>query len=217
MPYDAARDLSPVTPFATIPGFVLVNLAAPFGTLKELISAARQAPEKITYASSGAGSGPHVAGARFAAAIGAKLLHVPYRATGPAINDLISGQVDMMIVGLPTSATYLRSARLKALAVAAPSRVSLLPGVPTVAEAGGPDFSVSSWIGILAPRGTPKAVKSRVAESVHKALSRPELVGRFAALGAVPVEEGVEQFETSYLAEFEKHRLFAREYPGLLD
>jgi tripartite-type tricarboxylate transporter receptor subunit TctC len=95
--------------------------------------------------------------------------------------------------------------------------VALLPSVPTVAEAGGPDFSVSSWLAILAPRGTQQSVKSRLAGSVHRALRRPEVAWRFAALGALPLERTVEQFEASYAAEIETQARLSREHPGLLD
>jgi tripartite-type tricarboxylate transporter receptor subunit TctC len=217
LPYDPTRDLTPVTTFATTPHFVLVGAAAPADTLADLISSARRAPGKFTYASSGLRSSAHLAGALFAVATGTRLLHVPYRGTGPAINDLIAGHVDMMFVSLPTAATRLSSAKLRALAVAAPDRVALLPSVPTVAEAGGPDLNVSSWVAILAPRGTRQSVKTRLAASVNQALRRPEVAWRFAALGALPLEQTVEQFEASHAAEIETHARLSREHPGLLD
>jgi tripartite-type tricarboxylate transporter receptor subunit TctC len=217
VPYDPSQDFSPVAPFATIPAFVLVNLAAPFATLADLIASAKDARRSLTYASTGFGSAAHVAGARFGLAIGATLLHVPYRATGPGINDLISGQVDMMFVGLPGNPAYLASARLKALAVAAPDRVPLLPDVPTVLQAGGPEFSVSSWLGILAPRGTPIAVRARLAAAIRQAVRRPEVRWAYAALGALPFEQGIAAFETRYADEIETYRLLSSEYPTLLD
>jgi tripartite-type tricarboxylate transporter receptor subunit TctC len=217
LPYDAASDLEAVASFATAPCFVFVNAASPAGTIADLITLARRSPERLAYASSGTGSSAHLAGAEFGLATGTRLLHVPYRGTGPAVNDLIAGQVDMLFAPLPTTATYLRFTRLKALAVAAPARVSLLPEVPTVAEAGGPEFSVSSWIGILAPRGTPDAVKTRLAGSVHRALRDPAVAWRFAMLGALPLEQSVEQFEAAYAADFERQRRLVREHPWLLD
>jgi len=217
LPFEPSRDLSPVTPFASTPFFVLVRAAAPTDTLAALISSARSAPEKVTFASSGPRTATHLAGAAFAVATGTKLLHVPYRGVGPAINDVIAGHVDMMLASLPTAATRLRFAKLKALAVAAPDRVPLMPEVPTVAEAGGPDFIVSSWLAILAPRGTPLVVKTRLTEAVHRALRRPEVAWRFSTLAAVPFEQSVEEFEATYGAEIEKYRLLSMEHPGLLD
>ena len=215
--FEPSRDLSPVTPFASTPFFVLVRAAAPTDTLAELIASAGSAPGKMTYASSGPRTGTHLAGAEFAAASGVELRHVPYRGTGPAINDVIAGHVDMLLASLPTAAARLRYARLKALAVAAPDRVSLMPEVPTVAEAGGPDFSVGSWLAILAPRGTQQDVRARLADSVHRALRGPEVAWRFSTLGALPYHQSVEQFEASYAVEIERYRRLWREHPGLLD
>src|SRR5690606_14585671 len=136
------------------------------------------------YSSSGTGGSPHLAGILLGMKTGTDFLHVPYKGSGPAIAGLLGGQVDFTYASLTSAKQFVDSGQLKILAVAAPQRVSFLPDVPTIGEAGAPGAEVDSWFGLLAPSGTPVAVRERIAQSVNKALNTPDLASRLTTLGA---------------------------------
>jgi tripartite-type tricarboxylate transporter receptor subunit TctC len=183
LPYDALKDFEPVTMAGSFGSVLVVNPKSPINSVKELIAMARQKPGELTFASSGAGGGPHLIGEFFALTTGIKLTHIPYKGGGPAITDLIAGNVTMSFATLTSALQFVKSKRLRALAVVSKERSSQLPEVPTMAEAGVPNIVVRDWVGIIAPRGTPKPILDKLAAEVSRALKDPTSQERLTLLG----------------------------------
>jgi tripartite-type tricarboxylate transporter receptor subunit TctC len=183
LPYDTVKDFEPVTMVAIFDSVLVVNPKAPFNSVTELIALAKQKPAELTFASSGAGGGPHLIGEFFALNTGIKLTHIPYKGGGPAITDLIAGNVSMSFATMSSALAFIRSGRLRALAVVSPQRSSQLPDVPTMAEAGVPNIVVRDWLAVLAPHGTPKPIIDKLAAEFRRILKDPNNRERFAALG----------------------------------
>jgi len=183
MPYDALKDFAPVALVATGPYVLVVNPQLGVSSVRELVAAAKAQPGKIDYASSGNGSAQHLVTALFSTAAGAPLNHVPYKGSGPAMQDLVSGQVNVSFAGIPNALTHLKSGRLRALAVSTSKRWPDLPEVPTVAEAGIPGFEATLWLNLSAPAGTPNEIVQRLYNETAKALQDPELQSSFRASG----------------------------------
>jgi tripartite-type tricarboxylate transporter receptor subunit TctC len=183
--YNIETDLVPLTVIAYPPQVIVINPARvkvdDFNALMVLL---RQNPGKLNYASAGNGTSHHLAGELFKQQSNTYVLHIPYRGAGPALQDLIIGNVDMMFDGLGSSAQHIRSGRIKALAVAAPKRSPAFPNVPTTAEVGMPDYVVSTWYGIWGVKGTPKDILDRMHAEVVKALQSPELREIWASNGS---------------------------------
>jgi tripartite-type tricarboxylate transporter receptor subunit TctC len=174
--YDIERDLVPIMMIANPPQVIVANptrVAA--NEVKTLVATLKSNPGKLSYGSAGNGTSHHLAGELFKQQTGTYVLHIPYRGAGPALSDLIAGNVDLMFDGLGSSAQHIRSGRIKAIAVAAPQRAAAFPNVPTAAEAGLPDYRVSTWYGLWAVKGTPPAIVERMQAEVTKALATPEL------------------------------------------
>jgi tripartite-type tricarboxylate transporter receptor subunit TctC len=193
MPYDAKRDFVPVTLMAGVPNVLVLNpaMAQRYGitSVADLTRVARANPGKLNVASSGNGTSIHLSAELYKSLTGTFMVHFPYRGSGPALIDLMAGNVDLMFDNLPSSMPHIRSGRLKALAVTSAARSSALPDVPTVAEAGGPalkDFEASSWFGLLAPAGTPAEIVNRIQQETAKALATPAMRERLQAQGAIP-------------------------------
>lgn len=184
LPYDTERDLVPVARLATVPSVLLVNPAVPATSVKELLALAKARPGGLSYASSGNATTSHVAAALLARQAGLDLLHVPYKGSAPAITDLISGQVQLMIDPLVSAQQHVKAGKLRALAVSTARRSPQAPELPTLAEAGVPGYDFSAWFLLLAPARTPAAVVARLNEQVARSLATPELRERYAALGA---------------------------------
>jgi tripartite-type tricarboxylate transporter receptor subunit TctC len=183
MPYDAMKDFAPVALVATGPYILVVNPQLGVGTVRELVAAAKAHPGTIDYASSGNGSAQHLVSALFCTMAGAPLNHVPYKGSGPAMQDLISGQVKVTFAGIPNALVHLKSGRLRALAVSTSKRWPDLPEVPTVAEAGVPGFEATLWLNLAAPAGTPPEIVQRLYHETAKALQEPDLQASFRASG----------------------------------
>ena len=182
--YDLETDFVPVGLISSVPQVVVVNpQRVPATDLKGLLDLVRKSPGKYNYGSAGNGTSHHLAGELFKLQTGTFITHIPYRGAGPALQDLIGGQVDMMFDGLGSSATHIRSGRIKALAVAARQRAPGFPDVPTAAEAGVPTYDVSTWYGLWAPKGTPREVVERMQAELAKALATPELQNTWTGLG----------------------------------
>ena len=174
--YDIEKDLVPMTVIARPPQVIVVNPnRVPATDLKSLIEQMRKSPGKMNYGSAGNGTSHHLAGELFKQLSKTFVVHIPYRGAGPALQDLIAGNVDMMFDGLGSSAQHIRSGRIRALAVAAPQRVAAFPNLPTAAEAGLPGYEVATWYGIWAVRGTPKEIVDRMFDEVTKALASQEV------------------------------------------
>ena len=191
LPYQPA-DTVPVAPVAIVPNLLVVPANSPFKDVRGLIEAARARPGQITYASAGSGTSIHLAGALFASMAKLDLIHVPYRGSGPAIADLLSGRVDMMFDSITSSAPHIAAGRLRVLAATTSKRARAYPELPTVAEAGLPGYAVDPWFAMLAPRDLPAAARQRVEAAVIAALAAPGMQEKLAAIGAEPMSGGAE-------------------------
>ncbi|TDF67781.1 tripartite tricarboxylate transporter substrate binding protein [Cupriavidus sp. L7L] len=174
--YDIEKDFIPVTVIAQPPQVIVVNPnRVKANTLQELIAYAKANPGKLNYGSAGNGSAHHLAGELFKIQTKTFITHIPYKGAGPALSDLIAGQVDLMFDGLGSSAQHIRAGRIKALAVASSKRSAAFPNVPTAAEAGVPNYEVSTWYAMWVPKGTPKEIVDRLYAETEKALNTPEM------------------------------------------
>ncbi|MDO9217574.1 MAG: tripartite tricarboxylate transporter substrate-binding protein, partial [Lacisediminimonas sp.] len=174
--YDIEKDFVPVALLATPPQVIVINpQRVPVSDLKGFLEYARKNPGKLNYASAGNGTSHHLAGELFKIQTKTFITHIPYRGAGPALQDLIAGQVDVMFDGLGSSAGHIKGGRIKALAVAAPRRAQAFPDVPTTAEAGVPGYEVSTWYALWGPKGVPAEIADKMAAEVQKALASPEI------------------------------------------
>ena len=193
MPYDHVKDFAPVTLVAGVPNVLVLNPATAqkygINSMADFVKALKANPGRLNMASSGNGTSIHLAGELFKSMTGTFMLHLPYRGSGPALIDLIAGNVDLMFDNLPSALPHIKSGRLKALAVTSAARSGALPEVPTVEEAGGSPlkgYEASSWFGLLAPAGTPTDVVARVQQETANALATPQMKERLLAQGAIP-------------------------------
>jgi len=182
LPYKAS-DLAPVTMLATVENVLVVNSAVPARSVKELLALATQKPGSISFASPGAGSQAHLAGELMALNGGVQLLHVPYKGIGPAINDLLGGQVSMMFAQMSSVLPHIKSGKLRALGVASLKRSPVMPDTPTIAEQGLPRFEAVSWYALMVPAGTPRAVIDKLNTETGKLFATPALKEKLTALG----------------------------------
>ena len=211
MPYDAKRDFLPITLVAGVPNVLVLNpaMAQRYGinSVADLTRVARANPGRLNVASSGNGTSIHLSAELYKSLTGTFMVHFPYRGSGPALLDLMAGNVDLMFDNLPSAMPHIRSGRLKALAVTSAARSAALPDLPTVAEAGGPalkDFEASSWFGLLAPAGTPADIVNRIQQETAKALATPAVKERLLAQGAIPGGKSPQDFERHIDAEHRK-------------
>ena len=185
--YSLANDFIPIAMISSVPQVIVVNpQRVSANDLKGLIAYIKAKPGSVTYASAGNGSSHHLAGELFKAQTQTYLTHIPYRGAGPALQDLIGGQVDMMFDGLGSSAIHIRNGRLKAIAVAGDKRATGFPNIPTTAEAGLPTYKVATWYGLWAPKGTPKETVERMSSELRTALASKEIQAAWANIGAEP-------------------------------
>lgn len=191
--YDLGKDLTPVAVVGSVPLVWVVHPSLPVKSLKELIDYAKANPGKLTYASSGAGAPQRMCAELFKLKIGADMVHVPYKGSGPAMADLVGGQVLTMCETVPASLQLIKSGKLRALAVTMPERISQLPEIPTAAEAGVTGIEVASLFGIMAPAGTPAPIVQKLNAEVQKILAMPEAQEQLLAQGAYAVKMSPEQ------------------------
>jgi tripartite-type tricarboxylate transporter receptor subunit TctC len=187
--YDPLRSFVPVASVARVPNVLVVKPSVPAKSVKELVALAKERPGRLAYGSAGNGSAAHAVMELFKLETGAPLLHIPYRGTGPAITDMLAGQVQVLFTGAPNLLPLIRAGKLRALAVSSPKRLEVLPSVPTVAESGLPGtgkFDADQWYGLVAPAGTPADVVALLNEHVNKALASPEFRAQLANEGAEP-------------------------------
>lgn len=187
LPFDPIKDLTPITVFAEAPYVLVVNSNVPAKNLRELVALAKAQPGKLNFASGGAGSGPHIAGELLKSVAGIDMTHIAYKGSGPAVSDLLGGQVEVLITAAPTVSAQLASGRMRPLAVAHTQRLSSLPSVPTAAEAGFPEFRIANWFGLAAPKGTPPDVIKYLHAEVQKMLKRADVREKLVGAGAEPV------------------------------
>jgi tripartite-type tricarboxylate transporter receptor subunit TctC len=211
LPYDPLRDFTPISNLASVANVVSAHPSLGISDLRQLVERAKANPGKITYASAGNGSLSHMLGELFKVSTGTDLLHVPYKGVGPALNDTLGGQVNLLFDNLPSSLPYIQSGKLRALAVSSPARLDALPGVQTFAEAGVPQLNDPSWFGLVGPAKLPEAVLARVHEAVTKALAAPELRERMQNVGAVPAGNSPREFGAQIRREVDRHKRVAAE------
>ncbi len=186
LPWDHGNDLVPVTTLLRSPVVLAVPADSRFGSLRELVDAARAGPGKLTYGSGGVGSSTHLSAEYFESVAGVALTHIPYRGAGDALAGLLGGQIDLLITAAPTAIGQWKNGRLKILAIATPARLPALQDVPTFAQAGVKGYEVYNWFGLAAPRGTPADIVLRLQQEVARALQTTEMRDKMAQQGAEP-------------------------------
>ena len=211
MPYDHVKDFVPITLVAGVPNVLVLNPASAqkygINSVQDLARVAKANPGKLNFASSGNGTSIHLSGELFKSMSGTFMVHFPYRGSGPALIDLIAGNMDLMFDNLPSALPHIKSGRLKALAVTSAKRSDAVPDLPTIAEAGGPmfkGFDATSWFGLMAPAGTPADVVARIQAETAKALSQPAVKERMLSQGAIPSGMTSAEFARFIAAETEK-------------
>ena len=209
LPYDPIKDFAPITLVASVPNVMVVNAelarANGINSVQDFIKLAKSKPGKLNMASSGNGTSIHLAGELFKSQTGLFMTHIPYRGSGPALLDLVGGQVDVMFDNLPSAMQLIKSGKLKALAVTSAARSVALPDTPTVEEAAGlKGFEATSWFGLLAPAGTPPDVVNRIQREVARALSNPSINDKMLAQGAIPSGNTPAQFAALIDSEHKK-------------
>jgi len=194
IPYNPDTAFTPISLVAELPLVLVVNPSVPAKTPQELIALAKARPGELTYSTSGAGSSMHLAAKLFESGAGIKLLHVPYKGGGPALQDLVGGQVNMSFATVLETSGQIKAGHMRALAVTSDKRSPTLPEVPTLAESAIPGFNSISWIGLLAPAGTPAPIVDKIAADVHAVMNAPDVQQRFSTLGAIPVGDSPADF-----------------------
>ena len=203
LPFNLLRDIAPVAGITRTPNVMEVTPTFPAKNVAEFIAYGKANPGKINMASSGNGTSVHLSGELFMAMTGIKMTHVPYRGAAPAITDLIAGTVDVMFDNLPASIEFIRSGKMRALAVTTDARNPGLPDVPTVGDTV-PGYEASAWFGMGAPKGTPAAIIEKINKAVNEALANPKVVAKLADLGGVPLTGSPEDFGKVMASETEK-------------
>jgi tripartite-type tricarboxylate transporter receptor subunit TctC len=194
VPYDPQRDLAPVIRVASVPLVLVVHPSVPARSVKELIALLRQRPNDFTYASASTGTPQHLSAELFKMLANVKMTHIPYKGSGPAMTDVIGGQVPITFEVFITALSYVKAGRLRALAQTGATRSTHLPDVPTVAETGIPGYESSGWYGVLAPAGTPAAVVGRLHTDIARLMAGADMKQRMVELGADPAADTPEQF-----------------------
>jgi tripartite-type tricarboxylate transporter receptor subunit TctC len=204
MPFDPQTDLIPVASIAEAPQVIAVNKDVPAQSLAELIALAKAKPNSLSYATAGAGTSMHLAGDQFARLAGIQITHVPYRGAVPAVTDVVAGNVQIIPVSAGPIMGFVRSGQLRVLAAASPRRLTYFPDVPTTAEAGLPGYEMTTWFGLVAPKGTPDAIVQALHQAVARMLKDPVSVRRLedAFLDLMPLSQ--KQFAEFVAAEFPK-------------
>jgi len=204
LPYNVLRDFQPVARLADAPSILAVHPSLPARSVKDLIGLARARPGQIMYASAGSGTSTHLAAALFEHLARVKLVHVPYKGGGPAIVDVVAGQVPVTFGTAASVSPHTRSGRLRGLAVTGGQRSAVLPNLPTIAESGVPGYEMLNWLGLFAPAGTPRAVVERLNAEILRVVRSPEVRERLNAAGAEPSPLGTEEFAAFVKSEVEK-------------
>ncbi|RZS77138.1 Bug family tripartite tricarboxylate transporter substrate binding protein [Pigmentiphaga kullae] len=194
--FDIVKDFAPIALVIKVPNILVVNPSLPVKNVKELVAYVKAHPDKLSYASSGSGTSIHMAGELFKLRAGVDIPHIPYKGSAPALTDLIGNQVQLMFDNMPSAWPHVQAGKLRALAVTTAERSATAPDLPTMMESGYDKFDVSSWFGLIAPKGTPPDVIAKVNASVQKALAKPDVQQRFKDLGAVTAKTTPEQFGT---------------------
>lgn len=210
MPYDVFKDFAYIGMMAKSPMIVVVHPSMPIKSVKELVALARKRPGELNYGSSGTGGSNHLTTELFAKLAGIKIVHVPYKSIGPALTELVGGQVEMVITTLPSALVQVKAGRLKALGIAGAQRSSFAPEIPTVTEGGVPYVSEQFW-GLAAPGKTPAEIVNRLSETLRKALQMPQLREQYAREGGEPVPMTQEEFAKYIFADVTRWRQIVKD------
>ncbi|WP_219214874.1 Bug family tripartite tricarboxylate transporter substrate binding protein [Variovorax boronicumulans] len=206
LPYDAVKDFAPVTIVASTPNIIAVHPSVPAKNLQELLALARAQPGKLNYGSTSLGGSPHMSAELLKMMAHVDMLHVPYKGAAPMLTDLMGGQVQVGFDNLPSTINFVRSGKVRAIAVTTAQRWPGAPEIPTVAESGVPGYEVSGWFGLLAPAGTPPAVLKTIQQAIAEAVKQPEVNKQMLDLGAQPVANTPEAFAALVQADVAKWR-----------
>jgi tripartite-type tricarboxylate transporter receptor subunit TctC len=204
--FDPVNDITPVIQLSQGPFVVAVHPSVPANNLKELIELARRQPDKLSYASAGAGSITHLASELFLDMAKIKIVHIPYKGTGPALNDTIAGSTQLIFGSVSTTLQFIKSGRLRGLAVTTPRRISALPDLPTVAEAGVPGYEVVLWHGLVAPKGLPRPIVDRLNREANEVLKAKDMGDLLATDGVAPAGGTPDKFRALIKADIERWR-----------
>jgi tripartite-type tricarboxylate transporter receptor subunit TctC len=204
VPYDVSKDLQAVSVIGSSPLVLVVNPAVPAGSMGELVDYAKANPGKLNFVSAGIGTTPHMAGEMLKLRTGASMQHVPYKGSGPAMADLVGGQVQMGFSSITAALPFMRDGKLRGLATTGVKRSGALPDLPTVIEAGYPGFEVDLWLGVFAPANLPAPVLARLNAEVRSALQDSAVRAAFAKVGVEPRGTGVEEGAAFVRDEFQK-------------
>ncbi len=210
LPYDLIADFQPISRVASSAYLVALHPSVPADTVSELIAYAKANPGKLNFASSGVGAPPHLAGVLFQQLTGVNLVHIPYKGDTPALTDLLGGQVQLAFIAISATKGHIDAGRLKALAVTDSARSDVFPNLPTLDEAGVKGYALSTWWGLLAPKGVPDAVVATMHAAVVDALKDPAVVKRFGDLGIKPVGSSPREFAEVLRVEIKKYGEIAR-------
>jgi tripartite-type tricarboxylate transporter receptor subunit TctC len=204
MPYDALRDFAPISQAVSLPNVIVSHPSVPAKNVKELIALAKSRPGQLTFASAGVGTSPHLSMELFLVMAGLKMVHIPYKGSGPGAVDTVAGHVALMAPNMLTALPYIRSGRLRAFGVTSAKRSAGADDIPTIAEAGVPGYEAVQWYGVLAPAGTPRPIIDRLHAEVAKALQQREVREKLSTDGAEAVGNTPEQFGAYIRAETDK-------------
>jgi tripartite-type tricarboxylate transporter receptor subunit TctC len=210
-PFDVVRDLAPVAKVASQPSLLAVHASVPASSLSELLQLAKAKPGQLSFGTGGAGGASHMGTELFAHAAGIKLVHVPYKGTGPSMAALLSGEVNMALVGVATALPHVKAGKIKPIGVSGATRSPILPDIPTLNEAGVRGYEFAGWYGIFAPAHTPRAIIVKINNDIVKALQQPEALQRLAAMGFQPEGGSAEEFAKYFRAEVVKWRKVIQE------
>ena len=204
LPYDVARDFAPITQMVSLPNVLVVGTGTPFRTFGDFLSTARAKPGALTYGSAGLGTAPHMAMELLRVSANIDVLHVPYTGVAPALNDIIGGRVDGMLVNFLSAKPQIDGGTLRALAMSSSARSRFMPDLPTIDESGVPGYEAIQWFGLLAPAGTPQAIIDRLQAETAKILDTPAMKARLALEGAEPIGNSPAEFSALIKAEMAK-------------
>ena len=194
MRYDSFNDFVPITQLADVPLVLIVPMSSDIHTVAQLVDFGKKNPAALNFGSAGSASSQQLAGESFKTVAGIKMQHVPYKGSSPALTDLVGGQIQLMFDSMPSAMPFIKSGKLRAVAVTTKARSPELPDVPTIAESGYPGFDISTWYGLWAPKGTPAAIVAKLSEHAAMALKQPRIAEQYAGLGAQPVGSSPQVF-----------------------
>ena len=210
LPYDSLKDFAPISTVQAVPLVVLASPKSGFNSIADLVAAAKARPGKVTMASAGAGTTNHFAIELFASMASVQVLHVPYKGSGPALSELLGGQVETMVDQLAASIGYVKDGRLKVLAVTTPQRAAALSNVPTLDELGYKGYHAATLLGLLAPTGTPKPVIAKLNAAMRQIMDNAAVSARFRGLGANPGASSPEEFSARIRDELQQWQALVR-------